>query len=442
MKTNRFKFLLLFLPLLILNFNAAEAQLLKRLKQKAEDAATRKLEQKVEEKTEEAMDEVLEPESTETPEVETPEDVQDDAEGPAKPGSTANKNTTAKTPGPKSIGVYSNFDFVAGDQIILFEDFSVDNIGDFPAKWNTDGTGEVVKIDGSNDKWFKLTNDSEYIPDLPKTLPENYTIEFDVLATNLNDQTSSYAQLHIYIEDQNTFKRTPNFIRLEIPFCQYAVVGYQVYNYFRDSDPYTTISNTVDKDLRKLYLNKVHVSIAVNGKRVRMWINENKVIDVPRLIIETNKLKYLKFLVQGFEHEKRDEQLLITNIKIAEGGLDLRSKLLKEGKFSTTGILFDSGSDKIKPESYGTLKQIADALSAESSMNIKIVGHTDADGSEEANMELSKKRAASVKNMLVSQFGIADTRLQTDGKGESQPVGDNTKTEGKAQNRRVEFIKI
>jgi len=75
-------------------------------------------------------------------------------------------------------------------------------------------------------------------------------------------------------------------------------------------------------------------------------------------------------------------------------------------------------------------------------MNIKIVGHTDADGSDASNLELSKKRAASVMNTLVDEFGIASSRLETDGMGESEPVGDNGTTEGKAQNRRVEFIKI
>jgi outer membrane protein OmpA-like peptidoglycan-associated protein len=140
--------------------------------------------------------------------------------------------------------------------------------------------------------------------------------------------------------------------------------------------------------------------------------------------------------------ERNAQYVFITNVKLAEGGEDLRGKLLKEGKFSTTGILFDSGSDKIKPESYGTLKKIAEALNAESAMDIKIIGHTDADGSDGNNLDLSKRRATSVMNTLEDEFGVSGSRLQTDGKGESEPVGDNATTEGKAQNRRVEFIKM
>ena len=75
-------------------------------------------------------------------------------------------------------------------------------------------------------------------------------------------------------------------------------------------------------------------------------------------------------------------------------------------------------------------------------MKLKIVGHTDADGSDEANMKLSKDRAEAVKKALIDIYNISAERLQTDGKGESIPVGDNKTTDGKAQNRRVEFIKL
>ena len=109
---------------------------------------------------------------------------------------------------------------------------------------------------------------------------------------------------------------------------------------------------------------------------------------------------------------------------------------------SDTGILFNSGSDQIKPASFGVLKQIADALQQEQDMNLNIIGHTDADGDDENNMMLSEQRAQSVKNILVSQFGINEERLQTEGKGESEPMDNNSTTEGKANNRRVEFVKL
>jgi outer membrane protein OmpA-like peptidoglycan-associated protein len=201
------------------------------------------------------------------------------------------------------------------------------------------------------------------------------------------------------------------------------------------------VRNYIKKDIRNEILELAHVAVAVNGPRFRMWMNERKLVDLPRFI-EPGVPQYIKFNLHGMPSETMEQFVFISNIKLAEGGEDLRGKLLKEGKFSTTGILFDSGSDKIKPESYGTLKKIAEALNAESAMKISIIGHTDADGSDTSNLELSKKRAIAVMNALTDEFGVSGGRLQTDGKGELEPISDNGTTAGKAQNRRVEFIKI
>ena len=120
----------------------------------------------------------------------------------------------------------------------------------------------------------------------------------------------------------------------------------------------------------------------------------------------------------------------------------MRNKLLTDGKLVTHGILFDVNSDKIKPESYGTLREIAKVLSENADVKVKIVGHTDSDGADAANMDLSKRRAAAVKNALSDNFGIDASRMQSDGKGESEPSSPNTTAEGKANNRRVEFVKL
>ena len=115
---------------------------------------------------------------------------------------------------------------------------------------------------------------------------------------------------------------------------------------------------------------------------------------------------------------------------------------MTEGKFSTTGILFDVNSAIIKASSYGTLKDIAAVLKENTAVNVKIVGHTDSDGDNIVNLDLSKKRAEAVKSILSKEFGIDESRMQADGKGETQPVVTNTNAESKAQNRRVEFIKL
>ena len=145
----------------------------------------------------------------------------------------------------------------------------------------------------------------------------------------------------------------------------------------------------------------------------------------------------------GYTNYKEDQYAVyVSNIKVATGKPDTRHKLVEEGKFSTTGMLFDFQSAVIKPESYAVVKEIAGVLKENASIRIKVVGHTSSDGDDRANMELSKKRSAAVKDMLVNEFGLDASRLETEGKGETQPVADNKTQEGKMLNRRVEFIKL
>ena len=116
--------------------------------------------------------------------------------------------------------------------------------------------------------------------------------------------------------------------------------------------------------------------------------------------------------------------------------------MITEGKLVTYGIYFDVNKDVVKPESYGTLKEIAAALNENPTVRVKIIGHTDADGDDAKNLDLSKRRADSVKNELAKTFGIDVARFETDGKGETQPVAPNDTPANKALNRRVEFIKL
>jgi outer membrane protein OmpA-like peptidoglycan-associated protein len=120
----------------------------------------------------------------------------------------------------------------------------------------------------------------------------------------------------------------------------------------------------------------------------------------------------------------------------------MRNKLLTEGKLVSYGIYFDVNKDVVKPESYGTLKEISTVLTENPDVRIKIIGHTDSDGADAANLDLSKRRAASVKDELSKNFGIDASRMETDGMGETQPVAPNDTPSNKALNRRVEFIKL
>jgi outer membrane protein OmpA-like peptidoglycan-associated protein len=81
-------------------------------------------------------------------------------------------------------------------------------------------------------------------------------------------------------------------------------------------------------------------------------------------------------------------------------------------------------------------------LNENPAVRIKVVGHTDSDGDDALNLDLSKRRAANVKQYLINEFKIDGSRVETDGKGENAPIADNNSAENKAKNRRVEFIKL
>ena len=120
----------------------------------------------------------------------------------------------------------------------------------------------------------------------------------------------------------------------------------------------------------------------------------------------------------------------------------MRNKLLTEGKLISYGILFDVNSDKLKPESFATIKEMAQVLKDNPTLKIKIIGHTDSDGDDASNLDLSKRRAASVKTVLNKTWSIDAARIETDGKGETAPLAPNDSGINKAKNRRVEFIKL
>lgn len=424
---------LLFFTTISLN---TQAQILKRLDKKVTRKVNNRIDRKVDKKIDEGLDEAegIGKKSGDTN--------SKDSDGQAV-NTNKNTNSNSSSNGDSESAGFSytsKFDFVPGDKIILYEDFSGDAIGDLPAAWNTNGTAEVVRMNNHDGKWMMMNTGSIYIPDLDKDLPDDYTLEFDLYASGLDRQTSSGAKMSVFLsETKSLTQHDKNYANFTIPFCQYSAVGMVVRNNVSD-DKEAIMHSTVKTDLRKDVLNKIHVAIGANKKRLRVWINEDKEIDVPRLMPNYKKINYIKFLPHGFKDGK--EQIFISNIRLAEGGQDLRSQLETKGKYSTTGILFNTNSATILPESAGVVKEIAAVLKDNSGMKIKITGHTDSDGDNNSNLKLSQQRAMAVKEALVRDFNIDASRIVTEGKGESAPVADNGSALGKAQNRRVDFEKM
>ena len=357
---------------------------------------------------------------------------------PAAPTGSADQPTTAATSAPAAptFASYSKFDFVPGEKVVAAEDFAQDAIGDFPAKWNTNASGEVVTIAGQPGRWLKLTRAGFFTPEFVTDLPDNVTVEFDLatppgFAAGFPLQTA-FVQLNATgIADWQT--ATNSFIFTAHPSASQGATQMTT-----RQDGTSAAGNSASTTQLAANGTPVHIAVWRQRQRVRVYMNQEKVWDMPRAAAASAKFNSLIFFVPG---GCGDCEYYLANLRVATGAADTRNKILSEGKWVTHGILFDVNSDRIKPESYGTLKEVAGVLAESADVKVLIVGHTDADGDDAANMDLSRRRAASVRSALVSEFKIDAGRLDTDGKGETQPIDKNDTAAGKANNRRVEFIK-
>jgi len=428
--------------------SATHAQLLKKIvdrtKQKTENKITEKVSDKVSDAATKPIDEAGKPKSK-------------DGSTTSGSGSSSKSSSSSKeidgtgssaTP-VAGLATYSKYDFVPGEKILVVEDFAQDAVGDFPAKWNTNSSGEVVTVDGQQGHWLMIKKKGKFVPDFVTSLPDNFTLQFDIIC---NEKFNYYSNaLDLFLVTGGNDKKI-----FEYSFMQYdkrsgIKVGFHPANAgsnggtaymetFEDGEKVMNNEVATTQFFAAKGKNKIKVSIWRQKQRARVYINEEKVFDMPRAFAAGKTYNTMMFEIwSGMNND--EDRYLVNNLSLAVGAPDTRNKLITEGKFVTHGILFDVNSDKIKPESYGVLKDISTVLSENSDVKVKIIGHTDSDGKDADNLELSKRRAEAVKAILVSEFKIDGSRMQTDGKGESQPVDKNDTPQGKANNRRVEFIK-
>jgi OmpA-OmpF porin, OOP family len=338
-----------------------------------------------------------------------------------------------------SLKSYSKFDFVPGEKIVAMEDFSQDALGDFPAKWNTNGTGEVVNVEGRPGKWLQLGKKTRAVPDYITALPDNFTLEFDLMC---NPKFNFYSNWLEIILTSFKDRKSPKELFASSVFPEHAGTRLRLHpndaagkfgrvnaEFYNGKERLFNVDVASQQFAAPQGRTQVHVAIWRQKQRLRVYANQDKVLDVPRAIVEAN-YNAVAFGVGDFRTEQ--DRYLLANLRLAVGAPDTRHKLLTEGKFVTRGILFDVGSDRIKPESYGTLKDIAQVLTENAALRVKIVGHTDSDGDAAKNLDLSKRRAAAVRQALATEFGIDAARLETDGKGATQPATPNTSPENKA----------
>lgn len=345
---------------------------------------------------------------------------------------------------------YEGSDFVPGKNVLFFEDFSIAKLGSGNGNWYVyeyDEYSEVERpaiknLSSTNGKWLKMPRKGFAFPNSFKNLPEQFTIEFDLYADpeKMSEMEGGFRTNFVAREDRDQYdihwNQSPALGIDVHPHGQTEFVNISAVTEYKpdgDHEDMVLMDETFKTGWNPGEVNRI--SLYRNGKQIMMYLNGKEMVNLPNGLPKKAQYNLI------FSTNLWGDGMYISNMRVAGDVSNATQDIKSEGKFVTNTIYFDVNSDRIKPESWATLNQVAQAIQSNSG-NILIMGHTDSDGADEANLMLSKNRAESVKNALIKEFGINASRLQTDGKGESQPVDSNQTASAKAQNRRVEFIKL
>jgi len=328
-------------------------------------------------------------------------------------------NSETKT-SDNALKPYSKYDFVPGD-IILFEDLlENEENGEFPSKWDIyEGNVENATFNGEN--IINYQDNSAIVPLIDKEgdyLPEKFTVELDVYF----EAQTSYYRIYFYDRVEENGRSPEQLNDLKYMIIRYGSIKLDKF------EGEILGSKKTDLPLWR------HVSISFNVRSLKVYLDENRLLNIPNLRADPKGITIEAYKVM-------EKPMLIKNVKIAEGAKKLYDRILTDGKIITTGIKFDSGKSSLKAESMGTINEIYQIMNEYPELKFSVEGHTDNVGADEFNLTLSKQRAETVKNQLIS-MGIAPERLQSNGFGESKPLYDNSEDTGRANNRRVEFVKI
>jgi outer membrane protein OmpA-like peptidoglycan-associated protein len=398
-----------------------------RLKKKAEEAAKRAAETRVERRTGDAVNGALD----------AVEGSVKGAAGTAAGGSAAGAPTSATpastaaaaaaataaapaaAPGAARAerpgeGAWANYDFKPGDRVLFADDFTRDEVGNFPRRLEfVSGSVELVEWQGK--RWLSAGNTGELHVPLPETLPERFTVEFDLAG-------SGNAMVVTFDGKSTIHRREAGTDRLEFGTWFAGLKGN------RDASGPTGY---------KTEEAPVKVRIAVDGDYAKVYVNEKRVSNVPNAKLGRSNKIYVA--LNGWSDKA---PRMIGDVRVAAGGKRLYDAIAETGRVATQGIYFDTGKDVLRAESTPTLKEIAAMMAEHPELKLAIEGHTDNAGDAAANVALSERRAAAVRATLVGSFGVDAARLTSKGLGAGKPAASNATAEGRQQNRRVELVKL
>jgi OmpA-OmpF porin, OOP family len=304
-------------------------------------------------------------------------------------------------------GAWANYDFKPGERVLYADDFTGDEVGDFPKRMEfKEGALEIVEWQGA--RYLRATSDSKFYLTLPEVLPERFTMEFDY--------TIPAGEVWISFGDANK--------RVEFGGDGSTTV-------YNQETKITANGQVADNERSKLRKGRV----LADGKYVKVYVDDTRVLNVPNADLgRADKILF-------YTDADVKTPSLFGNFRVAAGGKKLYDALAARGRVATQGIYFDTGSDRIRPESTPTLKEIGAMLKDHPELKLTIEGHTDNVGSAASNQALSEKRAAAVRQFLIDSYQVDAARLEAKGLGQSKPAGSNDTPEGRQNNRRVELVK-
>jgi OmpA-OmpF porin, OOP family len=330
-------------------------------------------------------------------------------------GSTSSGGGAVKS---ENMSLYTKYDFIPGDKTIFYDDLSGEEVGEFPSRWKlSEGVFEVAK---KGDMTLVMCSDEgELRPKMTPGLPDRYTVEWEIFS-NGAEQKGHWYYIHILDANEKTIAS------------------------FDLTDGKSTKVTIFDKEMASKELPSqlgrgIHaMRIMATKTTMKCYVDNERVANIP----DIEYFEPATFRIHCDPWDDQGNPMLFGKFRVAEGGKSMRQQLDETGKIITHGILFDSGSDVIKGESFKTLAEIGQLLSDDPNLRLSIEGHTDSDGEDAYNQDLSQRRAASVKSYLVGNNQIDAARLESNGFGETKPIDVNTSPEGKANNRRVELVKL
>lgn len=307
-------------------------------------------------------------------------------------------------------------DFLPGEKTIFYDDFSDMAAGDAPAHFKVRGASAELRV-GGNIRQLTMVQTGSLFPNIT-SLPKNFTYEAEIQLENVRNARPA---LVLYSGTKEVLIFWVN------GSAQQAQIIVAVKNHTEE---------LARKNVPVNWSQPVKVALWVQNGRVRAFLNGEKHVDANQVELPVIDRVELLSLIMGV-----NQTIGYRSVRFAESTPDFSQAITSSGRYVSHGILFDTGSDRLKPESASVIQSIARGLEANAGLKLLIEGHTDSTGNADQNLDLSRRRADAVRSVLIAQFKVDGARLTTAGLGATKPMDSNDTPLGRSQNRRVEFVK-